>query len=486
MQRWIPYLTAEEVVPVADSVLQHWSRPPAPVTSPRLDNVDRDDRRWLWAAVLALLALESWIRRTRSVDVANVATGSRPVSRNAVTGAADPERVVARAVSAALLRARLLALIEAAAWGLGVAALSAIAGAAIAAAIGVWRWQSISRASAVRALERAQPDAANLFVTADELGRHALQTKPSVRARVFTDAAARAQEIDVRLVFPLRRLAPVAAIAVLVWTVTVTVHFWRARPSPVATAAGAMSSEGTPARSRLQVKLLIEPPAYTGLKPTTMVDPEQLQTVEGSAVVVAVETSADHVTIDHDGVTRSLTSEGRGRFSERLRMTRTGYLAVVATDGARRTIPIVVSPDALPAVHLTAPGRDLVYDGGNPRISFDARASDDFGLRTLALRYTKVSGSGENYEFQEGEIPLTVSAASSRDWSGRASRSLSELGLKDGDMLVYRAVATDARPGDGSSSSDAFIIEVSKLGVAAGDAFTLPRRSRSTRSASRC
>ena len=41
-------------------------------------------------------------------------------------------------------------------------------------------------------------------------------------------------------------------------------------------------------------------------------------------------------------------------------------------------------------------------------------------------------------------------------------------------MLVYRAVAADARPGDGSASSDAFFIEISKLGVAAGDAFTLP------------
>jgi hypothetical protein len=41
-------------------------------------------------------------------------------------------------------------------------------------------------------------------------------------------------------------------------------------------------------------------------------------------------------------------------------------------------------------------------------------------------------------------------------------------------MLVYRAVAADERPGDGRASSDAFFIEISKLGVAAGDAFTLP------------
>jgi hypothetical protein len=136
---------------------------------------------------------------------------------------------------------------------------------------------------------------------------------------------------------------------------------------------------------------------------------------------------------------------------------------------------VVVSPDALPAVRLTAPGRDLVYAGGNPRITFDAHATDDFGLRSLALRYTKVTGSGENFEFKEGEIPLTVKTASARDWTGSVSRSLAELGLKDGDMLVYRAVAADARPGDGTATSDAFFIEISKLGVAAGDAFTLPK-----------
>ena len=147
---------------------------------------------------------------------------------------------------------------------------------------------------------------------------------------------------------------------------------------------------------------------------------------------------------------------------------------MTADDGARRMMPVVVSPDALPAVRLTAPGRDLVYAGGNPRIAFDARATDDFGLRSLALRYTKVTGSGENFEFQEGEIPLAVTPPARATGRGSASRSLAELNLKDGDMLVYRAVAADARPGDGSASSDAFFIEISKLGVAAGDAFTLP------------
>src|SRR5262249_49856460 len=157
----------------------------------------------------------------------------------------------------------------------------------------------------------------------------------------------------------------------------------------------------------------------------------------------------------------------------RATLTKTGFL-VVAASVSRRTIPIVVSPDALPSVRITAPGRDLVYAGGNARIGFEAHATDDFGLRSLRLHYTKVTGSGENFAFEEGQIPLDVARDTPRDWNGRAMRSIADLKLNEGDMLVYRAVAADARDDRGTATSDAFFIEISKLGVAAGDAFTLP------------
>ena len=155
-------------------------------------------------------------------------------------------------------------------------------------------------------------------------------------------------------------------------------------------------------------------------------------------------------------------------------MKKSGYVAIRNGAGATRTIPIASSPDALPAVRIAAPGRDLVYSGGNPRIAFAARATDDFGLRSLTLRYTIVSGSGEQFEFKDGEIPLAVTQQDTRDWSGSAPRSLADFNLKEGDMLVYRAVAADARPGGGTASSDAFFVEISRLGVAAGDGVTLP------------
>jgi aerotolerance regulator-like protein len=55
-----------EVIPISDAQLRAWTREPAPWTVPRLDTVDRDDRRWVWAFVLVLIAAETVMRRTRS------------------------------------------------------------------------------------------------------------------------------------------------------------------------------------------------------------------------------------------------------------------------------------------------------------------------------------------------------------------------------------------------------------------------------------
>jgi hypothetical protein len=399
----------------------------------------------------------------------------------------DAERIVAGAIAAAIRRSRVLGLGEAVAWGAAAATIAPAPGVLIAIAVATWRWRASTRGVTVRRLERAQPEARNLIVTADELARDALAAAPLVRARVFADAAASVQRIDLRAAFPVAPLIRAALIAAVAWSALETMSWWR---GPLARTGSGMLSRSAaphsaPAPARLQVRAAIQPPAYTGLPETRAIDPEQLQAIEGSAVVLSIDAPAARVSVDHDGRTRTLERGADGRFSDRLKLTRTGYVLVVAdegdapskppaTAGVRRMIPVVVSPDVLPAVRVVAPGRDLVYSGGNPRIAFTARATDDFGLRSLTLRFTKVTGSGENFEFQEGEIPLALARANARDWTGSASRSLAELNLKDGDMLVYRAVAADARPGDGSATSDAFIIEISKLGVAAGDAFTLP------------
>jgi hypothetical protein len=388
------------------------------------------------------------------------------------------ERAVSGAIAATIRRARLLALAEAFAWGLVVAAVSPIAGGVVGAAVAAWRWRAARRSTILRAIERTQPASRNLFVTADELAGGALTTSTLMRARVFADAAAVSRRLDARTIVPGVRALAAAALALVAWTVATTMPFWRGSLARVTTdvrqRAHAPVRPSAPAP--LHITVTIRPPAYTGLKETAIADPAQVQAVEGSTLALVVDATAQRLTMEHDGASQALVRDVDGRFAGRIQPTKTGYLLVAADSGARRIIPIVVAPDALPAVRLTAPGRDLVYAGGSARILFDARATDDFGLRSLALRYTKVSGSGENFAFRDGEIALEITRSNTREWSGRVSRSLTDLGLKDGDVFVYRAVAADARPGDGAGSSDAFFIEISRLGVAAGDAFTLPEQ----------
>jgi hypothetical protein len=58
-------LAERETLTIPDADLRAWERPAGDVRSPRLDTIERDDRRWWWGAALALLALEAWLRCTR-------------------------------------------------------------------------------------------------------------------------------------------------------------------------------------------------------------------------------------------------------------------------------------------------------------------------------------------------------------------------------------------------------------------------------------
>jgi hypothetical protein len=399
------------------------------------------------------------------------------------------ERAVATLLSRAIARARILAVVRTIAWAIcgaavgaeaavfGRAPIAAVASAvAAAAALICIRRTSTARAHIVASLERAEPAYRNLLVTASELSEHAY-VSDSMRARVFADAAAVSDRVELKRALPTAAAWRTAAVAAALWSI-VAVTMLAVGRAPIVQKIARPRGDGATSRdakSSLRITVTIDPPPYTGIAATTEVDPLELRAIEGSRLTLRIDSDAARVQLTHDGAARTIDRDVRGTLAARETLLRTGYLVVDAGSGGQRTIPVVVTPDALPAVRITAPGRDLVFAGGNPRLTFDAEATDDFGLRSLALHYTKVSGSGEQFAFAEGEIPLAIDRASARQWRGTAARVLADLSLKEGDMLVYRAVASDARPGSPPASSDVFYIEVSKLGAAAGDSFTLPQ-----------
>ena len=401
----------------------------------------------------------------------STSTTSRPIQGRP---GAD-ERTVLDTFTAAARRSLTLAVAEALAWAAAAAAVSPIASLLVLALVLAWRLRGSNRAAIVRTMERTHGDSRNLFVTADEMSRGVLSAKPAVRERVFAHASVESRRLNLRALLPILPLVRAASVASAAWLLVMTAAMWRQPIERLVGRAVPRSESGAAVRTAgLRVTVSLTPPAYTGQPSSSTVDPQELAAVEGTVASFTIDGSAARTTAEHESAVRNLERDASGRFQDRIELRKTGYYAIETDAGRRRVIPIVVTPDALPAVRVTAPGRDLVFPRADRRVDFDVRATDDFGVRTLALEYTTVSGSGEQFEFKEGQIPLALTKNSDRDWRGTATQSMAALGLQEGDVLVYRVVAADARPGDGTARSDAFFIEISTLAASAGDAFTVP------------
>src|SRR5262249_47004642 len=264
-----------------------------------------------------------------------------------------------------------------AALGAAVAAWSVAAGLFVAVATAWLRAGRASRRSVVREIERTNPELRNLLVTAEEISTGALNVKPHVAERVVRDAtdAARAVEIGRRL--PVGRLLWFAGAAVVAWTAAFALHIRSGRvavspASPPAASPRLAAANG----GVLHVSVAVQPPDYTGSPSVTLNDPLQVQAIQGSRLTFSATARRAQLTAEANGRHRAIGRSGAGRFEWSEVMTRSGYVAVGAEDGASRMLPIDVIPDALPAVQISAPGRDLIYAAGNPVVSFAIHATD--------------------------------------------------------------------------------------------------------------
>ena len=146
------------------------------------------------------------------------------------------------------------------------------------------------------------------------------------------------------------------------------------------------------------------------------------------------------------------------------------------TGGSRASSALSHARRAAEGAHHGAGQRSFLRDGHHT-IDLAIDASDDIGLASLKVRYTKVSGSGERFTFSEGEVPIQFTRANDRAWTARAQWKLDGLSLEAGDMLVYRAIAADHRPGATPSESDSFIAEILSPGGQAAPGFSLDPES---------
>lgn len=359
----------------------------------------------------------------------------------------------------------------------GVAAATSVAPALLI----FWRRRATrTSAGAARAIERAQPECRNVIITAAELVHHPDRATSRMRARVFGDASAQAGTIRIAQVVPIGRAVSLLALAGML-AAAVAMGVPRAALDAVRRADGrGADGSGAGEPGAMTVTASVHPPSYTGLAPQALVNPERIEAVQGSLLRLTVNGPARAWRVRFGTAPLAVSNTGTTTVAHAT-LSQSGYVAIEPADGdergeaRRQLIAVAVSPDRAPVIRIDTPGKDLLLpDAGSP-VGVSAAASDDFGLHAFELRYTKVSGSGEQFEFIEGTLPLSVSRESGRAWTAQGRIVLSSLRLEPGDSLVYRAVARDGRPGDaGFASSDTYFIEIAGPGQAALEGFALP------------
>jgi hypothetical protein len=216
----------------------------------------------------------------------------------------------------------------------------------------------------------------------------------------------------------------------------------------------------------------------------TVHDPSRIEALVGSRVRLTVRAQAAGVAMQTLRARDTLVATGSDKFAGEVIVDADGYVALEPRTadghaGARHLIGITIIPDAPPHVRIKMPGRDLFFRDSHQTIELAVEASDDLRLASLRVRFTKVSGSGERFTFTEGEVPLSIARDDARTWKAHATWQLDGLGLSPGDLVVYRAVAVDYRPGGTPAESDSYIAEILLPGGEAAAGFALdPERER--------
>jgi hypothetical protein len=309
-----------------------------------------------------------------------------------------------------------------------------------------------TRRAAVAAIEASDPSLRNLMVTAEQLLAQPAMTSRAMRDRVLSDAAQRSGAIDLARAVPLTREATACLLALGLGLLAAT--------GPSAASSTVQVSQPSSAQVSKSSGFTIEliPPAYSGRQRATLSAPASIAALAGTRAVVRVTgATGARLRLNDEGVQ---LADGAATVV----LAQSGYLAI-ESDSLNRLVPLTVTPDRAPDVRITAPAKDLRVSSAAATIPIRADAADDLGLASFELRYTVVSGTGEQFTFTEGTLPASVVRASDQNWRLEAPLSLTKLKLEPGDALISRAVATDKRPGDaGLASSDTFFIEVAGPG----------------------
>ena len=325
--------------------------------------------------------------------------------------------------------------------------LMAVAGSGL-----LWARRARTPRAAAALVERHDPSLRNLLVTAEQLLEQPALTRAPMRDRVFAEASRRAAGIDLGRAIPLARDSALAAAGVGMLVIATTVALPARSVDPSSPRAGDSPLARFPDNAGFT--LALEPPAYAGRQSSTLTDPASIEVLAGTRGTFQFGARQN---------VRLRVNGGEAQPSP-VTFSESGFVAIDG-GGLDRLVPLTVLPDRSPDVRITAPAKDLRVSSTAASIPIAGEASDDLGLQSLELRYTIVSGTGEQFSFTEGTLPASIGRSTDRAWKLEAMLPLATMKLEPGDALIYRAVAKDKRPGDaGMASSDTFFVEVAGPG----------------------
>jgi len=227
----------------------------------------------------------------------------------------------------------------------------------------------------------------------------------------------------------------------------------------------AISIADLPAVERLVLELRF--PSHTGLG-TERQDPGgDIAVPRGTGVrfiVTPTRPAPAGRVITEAGDTVALKAGGEGLLEGSLRANQSGWyrIELQAPSGdfveASLRYRIDLLEDVGPTVVFTRPGRDAQATTVE-EVFTEARATDDYGIRSLELVY-RVNGG-------EAKAVSLYGAGNRQMLEVTAGHTffLEELGLSPGDVIAYFARATDNGPGAGlSSASDIYFLRIRPFG----------------------
>jgi hypothetical protein len=203
-------------------------------------------------------------------------------------------------------------------------------------------------------------------------------------------------------------------------------------------------------------------PAYTGLAPRKA-EGGDVAAIRGTEVVLHVVptmTTPDGKILLSDGSAMPLARQADGSLTGSFPIKGQGFYRIELTGPhgekveASPQYTIDVIDDQPPAVHFTKPGRDSQASPVE-ELFLEARADDDFGVKSLQLFYSVNGGAPKTVNLFGGAKPLTEVSAGHTIY-------LEELGLKPGDFVSYYAKAsdTDAVQGSKTTTSDIYFVQI--------------------------